>query len=82
MVNTEHSEQGHLSPFVTDSGLIALANQPLRIYSASIATKEEGPWLKVGSFVYIDGNFRYLGTPSLTTDWHAFFAEYDKPFEP
>ena len=55
-VNTEHSEEGHVSPFVTNSELIALANRPLRIYSASIATKEEGPWLKVGSFVYIDGD--------------------------
>ena len=73
LIHTEHSEQGHLSPFVGDSDLIALAEEPLRIYSASIATNETGPWLKVGSFVYVDGNFRYLGALSTTTNWHAFY---------
>jgi hypothetical protein len=69
LVHTEHSEQGHLSPFVTDSELIPLAEQPLRIYSASIATNEEGPWLKVGSFVYVDGNFIYSGALAIKPNW-------------
>lgn len=82
LVSTAYSEPGRLSPFVTDSELIPFANQRLKIYSASIATNEEGPWLKVGSFVYVDGNFRYLGAPSLEPNWHNFYASYDRPFEP
>ncbi len=82
LVHAEHCEVGHLSPFVTDSELIPLAEQPLKIYSASIATSEEGPWLKVGSFVYVDGNFRQLGALAIKVDWHSFFAGYDKPFVP
>ena len=81
-IHTAHSELGHMSPLVTDSGLIFLAKQPLRIYSASIATNETGPWVKVGTFVYVEGNFRYLCTPSLETDWSSYYAYYDKPFEP
>jgi hypothetical protein len=81
LIYTERSEPGHLSPFVTDSDLIPLAEQPLKIYSASIATNEEGPWLKVGSFVYIDGNFRELGALGIEVNWHSFYAGYDKPFE-
>lgn len=82
LIQTERSERGHLSPFVTDSELIPLAEQPLRIYSASIATKEAGPWLKVGSFVYVDGNFRELGALGVEIDWHSFYAGYDEPFQP
>lgn len=82
LVRTEYGEPGHLSPFVTNSELIPAAERPLRIYSASIATSEEGPWLKVGSFVYVQGNFRYLGALGIATDWQSFFAWYDKPFEP
>lgn len=82
LVNTEYSEEGHISPFVTGSELVPFANQRLKIYSATIATNEEGPWLKVGSFVYVEGSFRYLGTPALTPDWHAFYSSYDRPFEP
>jgi hypothetical protein len=82
LVSTEYSEPGHLSPFVSDSELIPFANQRLKIYSASIATNDDGPWLKVGSFVYVDGTFRYLGTPSLAPDWGRFYASYDRPFEP
>ena len=81
-IHTAHSEPGHISPFVTDSGLITSAEQPLRIYSASIATNETGPWVKVGTFVYDEGNFRYLCTPSLETDWRSFYAYYDRRFEP
>lgn len=82
LVRTEQSERGHLSPFVTNSELIPLAEQPPRIYSASIATNETGPWLKVGSFVYVDGNFRYLGALAIEQNWHSFYVGYDKPFEP
>ena len=82
LLDTEYSEQNHLSPFVSSSELIPSADQPLRIYSASIATEEEGPWLKVNSFVYVDGSFRLLGALTLAPDWHSFYASYDKPFEP
>jgi hypothetical protein len=82
LVHTEHCDQDHLSPFVTDSELIPMAERSLKIYGASIATKEEGPWLQVGSFVYLDGNFRYLGALGTDVDWHSFFAFYEKPFEP
>ena len=51
-------------------------------FVASFATKEEGPWLEVGSFVYVDASFRYLGKPTLAPDWRSFYAGYDKPFEP
>jgi hypothetical protein len=82
LVDTEYSEQNRLSPFVSSSELIPSAEQPLRIYSAAIATKEEGPWLKVNSFVYVDGSFRLLGALTLAPDWHSFYTSYDKPFEP
>jgi len=82
LVQAEHCEQACRSPFVTDSELIPLAEQPFRIYSASIATNETGPWLKVGSFVYVDGNYRYLGALAINPDWHSFYYAYDKPFEP
>jgi hypothetical protein len=82
LVGIDYSELRHLSHFVADSELIPSAKGRLKIYSASIATNEEGPWLKVGSFVYADGNFRYLGTLTITPDWHQFYAYYDKPFEP
>lgn len=82
LVFTEHSERGHLSPIVTDSELVPLAEQPLRIYGAAIATNESGPWLKVGSFIYVDGNFRFLGALGINPDWHSFYYTYDKPFEP
>jgi hypothetical protein len=81
-VYTARSEQGHITIWVNDSDLIPLAVQPFRIYSASIATNESGPWLKVGSFVYVEGNFRYLGSLAVSPDWHSFFYGYDKPFEP
>lgn len=47
-----------------------------------VSPKEDGPWLKVGSFVYEDDSFRYLGKPTLAPDWRSFYAGYDKPFEP
>jgi hypothetical protein len=84
LIDAEHSEPDHLSPFIddTDADLIRFATSPLRIYRASIATSREGPWLKVGSFVYVKGDFRYLGTPSMTRNWQASYHFYDKPFEP
>ena len=60
LVGTDYGERGHVTPVVSDSELIPFANQPLKIYLGSIATDEEGPWLMVGSFVYVNGNFRYL----------------------
>ena len=82
LVHTEHCEPGHLSPFVADSELIPLAEQSLKIYSAAIATNQTGPWLKVGSFVYIDGDFRYLGSLAIAPNWPSFYNGYDKAFEP
>jgi outer membrane receptor protein involved in Fe transport len=82
LVGIDYSEPGHLSNLVADSELIPSVKGRLKIYSASIATNEEGPWLEVGSFVYVDGNFRYLGTLTITPDWRQFYAYYDKPFEP
>lgn len=76
LVHTEHCEPGHLSRFVADSELIPLAEQSLKIYSAVIATNETGPWLKVGSFVYVDGDFRYLGSLAIAPNWHSFFCGY------
>jgi hypothetical protein len=81
LVHIDNSEPGHLSNFVADSELIPAAKVRLKIYRASIATTEEGPWLKVGSFVYADGNFRYLGTLTITPDWRQFYFYYDRPFE-
>lgn len=82
LVHIDYSELGHLSNFVADSELIPSAKRRLKMYSASIATNEEGPWLKVGSFAYVDGNFRYLCTLTITPDWHQFYFYYDRPFEP
>lgn len=58
LVHIDYSEPGHLSNFVADSELMPSASGRLKIYGASIATNEEGPWLKVGSFVYVHVNFR------------------------
>jgi hypothetical protein len=57
----EHSEPKQLSPFVDDSPLIPLATQPLRLYSAGVSYVDDGLSMKVGTFVYINSNFRYLG---------------------
>jgi len=81
LVRVEHCEQRCQSFFVTDSSLIPLAAWPLRIYSASIARKEEGPWMKVGSFVYVNDSFRLIGALDSELNWNAF-KSYDKPFEP
>lgn len=76
----EHSESGQLSPFVDDSPLIPLATQPLRLYSAGVSYVDDGLSVKVGTFVYIDGNFRYLAwlkaNPSSET-----LRSYDELFE-
>jgi hypothetical protein len=81
LVHTERCEQGHISPFVTSSSLILLAELPLRIYSASIATQEYGPWMKVGSFTYVEGNFRFMGWLEIEPNWGVFYSGYDRPFE-
>jgi len=81
LIHVEHCEQGHPSPFVTNSSLVSFAGQRLRIYSASIATEEGGPWLKVGSFVYVDGNFRFMGYLQMEPNWTDFYSSYNKPFE-
>ncbi|MGA8072565.1 MAG: hypothetical protein WB995_03765 [Candidatus Acidiferrales bacterium] len=79
-ISVEHSASGQLSPFVTDSPLIPLATQPLRLYSAGVSYVDDGLSMKVGTFVYVDGNFRYLGwleaNPSSET-----LRSYDEPFE-
>ena len=83
LVRTEYCEQGHLSSFVTNSPLISVAERPLKIYSGSIATQYEGPWFKLGSFVYIDGTFRFMGNLETEPEWesfHAAHAPYDKGF--
>jgi hypothetical protein len=81
LVRVEHCEQGCQLFSVTNSSLIPLAAWPLRIYSASIAQKEEGPWMKVGSFVYVNGSFRLMGALDSDLNWNDF-KSYDKPFEP
>jgi len=81
LVHTDRSEQGHRSPLVTNSMLIPLAEQPLKIYSAFIATQEEGPWLKLGSFVYVDGSFRFMGFLEIEPKLGDYHAWFDRPFE-
>lgn len=82
LVSVQDSDGERLSPFVVDSQLIPNANGRLRIYGVAIATNETGPWLRVGSFVYVDGRFRYLGALSLDSNWFSELSSYDQPFEP
>jgi hypothetical protein len=81
LVHLDHSEQGHISPFVSMPELFRAAEQPVKIYSAAIANREEGPWWEIGSFVYVDGNFRFLGHLEISPSWPSFWRNYGKPFE-
>ena len=81
LVHLDYSERGHISQFVSMPELFRSAEQPLKIYSVAIANREEGPWWKIGSFVYLDGNFRFLGYLEMRPNWPSFWQEYGKPFE-
>lgn len=80
VIFAKSSERGNVSPFVAGSSLISAAARPLKIYSASIS-QEEGPSLKIGSFVYVAGNFRFLGYLDMHPDWESFYREFGRPFE-
>jgi hypothetical protein len=76
----DYSGPGHVSSFVDTPDFGRATAEPVRVYSAAIANDEGGPWWQIGSFVYVEGTFRYLGYLETNSDWQTFFREYGKPF--
>jgi hypothetical protein len=63
-----------------DESLLSAMGQPSTIYRIAISNRDEGPWIMIGPFVYMDESFRFLGSLEIHPD-ASFFEEYAKPFQ-